>query len=50
VVIDGISYVKSYREDYGAQVQQQGLDAVIQQLEARAASAKANRANKPKST
>jgi phospholipid transport system substrate-binding protein len=41
VVIDGISYVKSYREDYGAQVQQQGLDAVIQQLEARAASAKA---------
>jgi len=43
VVIDGISYVKSYREDYGAQVQQQGLDAVIQQLEARAASAKANR-------
>jgi len=50
VVIDGISYVKSYREDYGAQVQQQGLDAVIQQLEARAASAKANKANKPKST
>ena len=43
VVIDGISYVKSYREDYGAQVQQQGLDAVIQQLEARAASAKANK-------
>jgi phospholipid transport system substrate-binding protein len=41
VVIDGISYVKSYREDYGAQVQQQGLDAVIQQLESRAASAKA---------
>jgi phospholipid transport system substrate-binding protein len=43
VVIDGISYVKSYREDYGAQVQQQGLDAVIQQLEARAANAKASR-------
>jgi phospholipid transport system substrate-binding protein len=43
VVIDGISYVKSYREDYGAQVQQQGLDSVIQQLEARAASAKANK-------
>ena len=41
VVIDGISYVKSYREDYGAQVQQQGLDAVIAQLEARAANAKA---------
>jgi hypothetical protein len=29
VVIDGISYVKSYREDYGAEVQQKGLDAVI---------------------
>ena len=47
VVIDGISYVKSYREDYGAQVQQQGLDAVIAQLEARAASA---RSAKVKST
>jgi len=44
VVIDGISYVKSYREDYGAQVQQQGLDAVIAQLEARAATAKAAKA------
>jgi len=44
VVIDGISYVKSYREDYGAQVQQQGLDAVIKQLEARAATAKAAKA------
>lgn len=53
VVIDGISYVKSYREDYGAQVQQQGLDAVIQQLETRAAQAKASKGaavNKPKTT
>jgi phospholipid transport system substrate-binding protein len=41
VVIDGISYVKSYREDYGAQVQQQGLDAVIKSLEDKAASARA---------
>jgi phospholipid transport system substrate-binding protein len=41
VVIDGISYVKSYREDYGAEVQQKGLDAVIQRLEAKAANAKA---------
>ena len=40
VVIDGISYVKSYREDYGAEVQQTGLDAVISRLEAKAASAK----------
>jgi len=41
VVIDGISYVKSYREDYGAEVQQKGLDAVISRLEAKAAAAKA---------
>ncbi len=41
VVIDGISYVKSYREDYGAQVQQQGLDAVIKSLEDKAANARA---------
>ncbi|MEO8018427.1 MAG: ABC transporter substrate-binding protein [Pseudomonadota bacterium] len=40
VVIDGISYVKSYREDYGAEVQQKGLDAVIARLEAKAQSAK----------
>jgi phospholipid transport system substrate-binding protein len=43
VVIDGISYVKSYREDYGAEVQQKGLDAVIQRLEAKAAAAKAGK-------
>jgi len=40
VVIDGISYVKSYREDYGAEVQQKGLDAVIARLEAKAQGAK----------
>jgi phospholipid transport system substrate-binding protein len=34
VVIDGISYVKSYREDFGAQIEQQGLDKVIKRLEA----------------
>jgi phospholipid transport system substrate-binding protein len=33
VVIDGISYVNSYREDFGAQIDQQGLDAVINRLE-----------------
>jgi phospholipid transport system substrate-binding protein len=47
VVIDGISYVKSYREDYGAEVQQKGLDAVITRLEAKAAAAKSG---KPKTT
>jgi phospholipid transport system substrate-binding protein len=45
VVIDGISYVKSYREDYGAEVQQKGLDAVITRLEAKAAAAKAGKGN-----
>jgi phospholipid transport system substrate-binding protein len=34
VVIDGISYVKSYREDFGAQIESQGLDTVIKRLEA----------------
>jgi phospholipid transport system substrate-binding protein len=33
VVIDGISYVNSYREDFGAQIQQQGIDAVIKRLQ-----------------
>ena len=33
VVIDGISYVNSYREDFGAQIEQQGIDAVIKRLE-----------------
>ena len=32
VHIDGISYVKSYRDDFSAQIRQQGLDAVIKRL------------------
>lgn len=43
VVIDGISYVKSYREDYGAEVSQKGLDAVIARLEAKAEAARASK-------
>jgi phospholipid transport system substrate-binding protein len=39
VVIDGISYVKSYREDYGTEVSQKGLEAVIVRLEADAQAA-----------
>lgn len=31
--IDGISYVKSYREDFAAQIEQQGIDAVIKRLQ-----------------
>lgn len=33
VVIEGISYVKSFREDFGAAIDQQGLDAVIEKIE-----------------
>ena len=44
MVIDGISYVKSYREDYGAEVDQKGLDAVIARLEAKANAAKSAKA------
>ena len=32
VVIDGISYVNSYREDFGPQIEKQGIDAVIKRL------------------
>ena len=46
VVIDGISYVKSYRDDYGAQVDQEGMDAVIKRLETRAQTAKAAKVKK----
>jgi phospholipid transport system substrate-binding protein len=34
VVIEGISYVKSFRDDYGAEVDRTGLDALIKRLEA----------------
>ena len=34
VVIDGISYVNSYRTDFGAQIEQQGIDSVIKRLQA----------------
>lgn len=33
VVIEGISYVKSFREDFGAEIDQKGLDAVIDRVE-----------------
>ena len=33
VVIEGISFVTSFREDCGAEIDQKGLDAVIQRLE-----------------
>ena len=33
VVIDGVSYVMSYRQDFGSQIAQQGIDAVINRLQ-----------------
>jgi phospholipid transport system substrate-binding protein len=33
VVIEGISYVKSFRTDFSAEIQQKGLDEVIKRLE-----------------
>jgi phospholipid transport system substrate-binding protein len=33
VVIEGISYVKSFREDYGLQIEQKGLEALLKRLE-----------------
>jgi phospholipid transport system substrate-binding protein len=33
VVIDGISYVKSFRTDFASEIQQRGLDEVIKRLE-----------------
>jgi len=33
VNVEGISYVKSFRDDFGSQIDQQGLDAVITRLE-----------------
>jgi phospholipid transport system substrate-binding protein len=33
IVIEGISYVKSFRTDFGAEIQQKGLDEVINRLE-----------------
>jgi phospholipid transport system substrate-binding protein len=34
VTIEGISYVKNFRTDFGAEIDQKGLDAVISRLEA----------------
>ncbi len=33
VIVEGVSYVKSFRDDFGAEIEQQGLDAVIRRLE-----------------
>jgi phospholipid transport system substrate-binding protein len=38
VIIEGVSYVKNYRTDFGAEIEQKGIDAVIQRLETQNAS------------
>jgi phospholipid transport system substrate-binding protein len=38
VQIEGVSYVKSFRTDFGAEIQEKGLEAVIQRLEQQVAS------------
>lgn len=38
VTIEGVSYVKSFRTDFSSEIQQKGLDAVIQRLEGQVAS------------
>ena len=38
VQIEGISYVKSFRTDFGSEIQAKGLEAVIQRLEQQVAS------------
>jgi phospholipid transport system substrate-binding protein len=42
ITIEGISYVKNYRTDFGAEIEQKGIDAVILRLEAQNASGKAD--------
>ena len=37
VTIEGISYVKNFRTDFGAEIDQKGLDAVIERLESQSA-------------
>lgn len=38
VTIEGVSYVKSFRTDFASEIQQKGLDAVIDRLESQVAS------------
>jgi phospholipid transport system substrate-binding protein len=38
VQIEGVSYVKSFRTDFGSEIDQKGIEAVIQRLESQVAS------------
>ncbi|MCB1624054.1 MAG: ABC transporter substrate-binding protein [Pseudomonadales bacterium] len=37
ITVEGISYIKSFQADFGAEISQKGLEAVIQRLEAQGA-------------
>jgi len=41
VTIEGISYIKSFREDFGSEIDAKGIDAVIQRLETQGVNAPA---------
>ncbi|MFL6576185.1 MAG: phospholipid-binding protein MlaC [Povalibacter sp.] len=41
VQIEGVSYIKSFRTDFGSEIEQKGLEAVIQRLEQQVASGQA---------
>lgn len=37
VIVEGVSYIRTYRSDFGAEIRSQGLDALIRRLETIAA-------------
>jgi len=46
VIIEGISYVKSFRTDFGAEIDQKGIDEVIQRLRTQQSDGKPSAAKK----
>ena len=50
VQIEGVSYVKSFRTDFGSEIQQKGLEPVIQRLEQQVASGTVQKPTAPAGT
>ena len=48
--IEGVSYVKSFRTDFGSEIQQKGLEPVIQRLEQQVASGTVQKPTAPAGT
>jgi phospholipid transport system substrate-binding protein len=46
VTIEGISYVKNFKTDFGAEIEAKGLEAVIQRLESENGAAAVKAADK----